>query len=129
MTDDSNHSSLTMMISNLRIRREIDPTTQDVNQDFYKLNVHQVNYQAGELILYENYKKLGLIIQTSADTVSVLTEHNQFQQVPLLEISRKVVAVRHTVCVDSENNVLSRGTLVRIKGKQNPLRGLIGEIK
>lgn len=129
MTDDSNHNSLTMMVSNLRIRNEIDPTTQDVNQDFYKLNVHQVNYQAGELVLFDNYRQLGLIIQTSADTVSVLTEHNQFQQVPLLEISRKVATNRQTVCVDSENNVLAKGTLVRIRGKQNPLRGHIGEIR
>lgn len=117
MTDDSNKSSLTMTISNLRIRREIDPTTQDINQDFYKLNVHQVTYQAGELILYDNYKKLGLVIQTSVDTVSVLTEQNQFQVVPLLEISRKVMANRNTVCVDADNNVLARGTLVRIRGK------------
>jgi len=79
--------------------------------------------------MYENHKRIGLIIQTSADTVTVLTEHNLFQLVPILEISRKIVPGRHTISVDSENNVLSRGTLVKIKGKQDKLRGQVGEIR
>ena len=106
MTNDKNKSSLTLPINNLRIKRDIDHHMSDINQDFYKLNVHQVNYFAGELILYENHKKLGLIIQTSIDTVTVLTEQNMFQHVAILEISRKVVPNRNMICVDQENNVL-----------------------
>lgn len=129
MMNDANKSTLTLPINNLRIKRDIDQHMSDMNQDFYKLNVHQVNYFAGELILYENHKKLGLIIQTSVDTVTVLTEQNLFQHVPLLEISRKVVPNRNMICVDQENNVLSKGTLVKIKGKYNKMRGHVGEIR
>lgn len=78
MTDDSDHSSLTVMINNLRLSKEDDPKMQEFNSDVYKNNVQLVNYQAGELILFDHYKKVGLIIQTCPDSVLVLNELNQF---------------------------------------------------
>jgi transcription elongation factor len=63
MMDDSCHSELTILINNLRLKKEIDPNTQaSINTEYFQRNFNSITYQAGELIMFENYKKLGLII-------------------------------------------------------------------
>lgn len=36
---------------------------------------------------------------------------------------------RNSNAVDSENNVISRGTLIKIKSREDPMRGQLGEVK
>lgn len=71
MIEDSSHSDLTVLINNLRLRQDIDPSIQG---NLFQKNLNHVNYYAGELILYEGKNKKGLIIQTSADSLNVLNE-------------------------------------------------------
>ena len=72
---------------------------------------------------------MGLIIQTSPDSLNVLNEFNTFDAVKLIDVSKRIVMTRNSTGVDSENNVISRGTLIKIKDRNDPLRGQLGEIK
>lgn len=63
MIYDKTTHDLTVLINNLRIKQEVDPNTQSsLNTQFFQKNMNHINYYAGELVLYENYVKLGIII-------------------------------------------------------------------
>ena len=70
-----NHSDLTVPISNLRLKHETDPTAQPT-QEMFRKNHNVESYNAGELILYNNQKRFGLIVQTSPESLNVLNEQN-----------------------------------------------------
>lgn len=131
MMDDTCHSELTILINNLRLKKEIDPNTQaSINTEYFQRNLNSITYQAGELIMFENYKKLGLIIQTNPDSLKVLNEQNHFETVKIQDVRRKIeYKPRQTVATDSENNVITRGTMVKIRDRSSPLRGQLGEIR
>lgn len=86
----SNHSDLTVPISNLRLKHETDPTALPT-QDVFKKNLNVETYNAGELILYNNQKRFGLIVQTSPESLNVLNEQNQFDQVKIADVSKKIL--------------------------------------
>lgn len=63
MIDDTKHSDLTILINNLRLKLEVDPNTQAaLSSQVQQRNQSQITYQAGEIVMYDNHKKLGLII-------------------------------------------------------------------
>jgi hypothetical protein len=96
----------------------------------FEKNLNHVNYYAGELVLYENQNKRGLVIQTSPDSLNLLTEQNQFECIKISEVRKKIAYdKRLMMAVDCENNVITRGTIVKIKDKNSPLRGQLGEIR
>ena len=89
-----------------------------------------VTYCAGELVLYENYVKLGVIIQTSPDSLKILTTQNKFDNVKINDVTRKIeFKAKTSVAIDSENNTISKGTIVKIRDKTCPMHGQIGEIR
>ena len=45
------------------------------------------------------------------------------------EVNRKLTMTRNSVGVDNDNNVIARGTLVRITDKSCPFYGALGDIK
>ena len=121
MMEDSSHSDLTVLVNNLRLRTEIDPSTQG---KCFEKNLNHIVYYAGELVIYENQNKKGLIIQTNADSVSVLNEQNQFESIKISEINKKITYdKRLMVATDCENNVITRGTIIKIRDKNSPLKG------
>ena len=79
--------------------------------------------------MYENHKKVGLVIQTSADSLKILNIHNQFETVRILEVSRKVGYKRGMQAVDWDNNAITRFSIIKIIDKSSPLKGQIGEIR
>lgn len=80
--------------------------------------------------MFENYKKLGLIIQTNPDSLKVLNEQNNFENVKISEVRRKIeYKPKLTMATDSENNVITKGTIVKIRDRNSPLRGQLGEIR
>lgn len=86
--------------------------------------MNHINYYAGELILYDNYVKLGLILQTSPESLKILTAQNKFENVKINNVSRKIeFKPKIMVAVDSENNVISKGTIVKIRDKYCPMHG------
>lgn len=59
MNTGNNHSNITVLANNLRIKTESDI----INQVAYlEKNKNMEQYFAGELIQYDNHKKLGYII-------------------------------------------------------------------
>lgn len=92
--------------------------------------MNHINYFASELILYENYRKLGIILQTSPESLKVLTSQNKFENIKINDVTRKIEYKPKTmVSIDMENNVLSRNTIVKIRDKSDPMYGQIGEIR
>lgn len=80
--------------------------------------------------MYENYRKVGLIIQTSPDCLKVLNEQNNFEKVKMHEVRRKIeYKPKITMATDSQNNVITKSTLVKIRDPTSPLRGQLGEIR
>ena len=47
-------------------------------------------YQAGDLILYESYRHLALVLEAKPDLLRVLTTQNKVEQVKLRDVSKKV---------------------------------------
>lgn len=74
MIKDTSQSDLTILINNLRIKAEAAPS----NPQFQK-NMSIDSYMAGDLIQYDNLKKLGYVIQTSPESLTVLTEFNSLE--------------------------------------------------
>ena len=100
------------------------------SDDLFKKNVNRVVYSAGELILFDNYRKVGLVLESNPECLRVLDETNRSVHVRTLEVSRKVVVnPRSANCIDCENNVISRMTYVKVKDKASPMRGQMGEIR
>lgn len=80
--------------------------------------------------MFDNYRKLGLIIETSVDSLKVLDEHNKIVNVRVLEVSRKInINPRSANAIDCDNNAISRMTYVKIKDKSDPMKGHLGEIR
>ena len=79
--------------------------------------------------MYENHKKVGLVIQTSADSLKVLNVHNKFETVRILEVSRKIIYKKGMQAVDWDNNVITRFSIIKIIDKSSPLKGQLGEIR
>ena len=117
--DGSSKTSLTIMINNLRIKKEVDPNTQGLSsEDLFMKNVNRVVYSAGELILFDNYRKVGLVLEVNPESLRVLDEANRFVHVRTQEVSRKVIVnTRSANCIDCENNVISRMTYVKVKDR------------
>lgn len=117
--DGSSKTSLTMMINNLRIKKEVDPNAQGLcSEDLFKKNVNRVVYSAGELILFDNYRKVGLVLEVNPESLRVLDEANRFVHVRIQEVSRKVVVnPRSANCIDCENNVIARLTYVKVRDR------------
>ena len=62
--------------------------------------------------------------------MSVLNEQNQFETIKISEINKKIVYdKRIMVATDCENNVITRGTIIKIRDKNSPLKGQLGEIR
>lgn len=131
MINNSSHHDLTLKIDNLRLKLEVDPNTgQSLNEQFYERNAVKVTYLPAELILYENQKRLGLIVEVQADCLKVLNEYNSFDTVKISEVNKKVVHdKRLSIAVDQENNVLTRGTIIKIRDRSSLMKGQIGEIR
>lgn len=55
----------------------------------------------------------------------MLNEHNKFETVKALEVSRKVeiIGKKFAVTTDAENNVIQRFTIVKIKDRSSPMFG------
>lgn len=125
MIQDTSTHDLTVLINNLRIKQEIDPNTQSsLNTQFFQKNMNHINYFAGDLILYENYSKLGIVIQTSPESLKVLTTQNKFENIKINDVTRKIEWKPKTmVSIDMENNVLGKGTIVKIRNKSDPMFG------
>jgi len=51
MIEDSSHSDLTVLVNNLRLRTDVDPSTQG---NIFQKNLNHIVYYAGELVIYEN---------------------------------------------------------------------------
>lgn len=86
--------------------------------------MNHINYFAGDLILYENYSKLGIVIQTSPESLKVLTTQNKFENIKINDVTRKIEWKPKTmVSIDMENNVLGKGTIVKIRNKSDPMFG------
>jgi len=50
--------------------------------------------------------------------------------VKIFEVSKKVIYNKNlTMAVDSENNVITRATIVKIRDRNSPMRGQLGEIR
>lgn len=92
-----NHINLTVLINNLRIKTDVD--TVNTAQYFQK-NLNQETFNAGELIEYDNHKKIGLVIQTSPEFLTVLSELNQLDIVRMLDVSRKISQGKFSTSVD-----------------------------
>lgn len=70
------------MIDNLRLKHDIDPAIQSsLNTQLFQKNLNYLSYQAGELILFENYKKVGLVIEINPESLKVLDEQNKLVNV------------------------------------------------
>ena len=125
MIQDTSTHDLTVLINNLRIKQEIDPNTQSsLNTQFFQKNMNHINCFAGDLILYENYSKLGIVIQTSPESLKVLTTQNKFENIKINDVTRKIEWKPKTmVSIDMENNVLGRGNIVKIRNKSDPMFG------
>ena len=121
----------TVMINNLRLKQEVDPnTSMQISTHYFQKNANIEQLNAGDLVMYQNHSKVGLVIQTSPEYLSVLNELNKFDHVSLNEVSRKIIYnSRLMLTVDYSNNVITRGTLVKIREKQHPFYGSLGEIR
>ena len=109
----------TVMINNLRLKQEVDPnTSMQISTHYFQKNANIEQLNAGDLVMYQNHSKVGLVIQTSPEYLSVLNELNKFDHVSLNEVSRKIIYnSRLMLTVDYSNNVITRGTLVKIREK------------
>ena len=119
MIKDTSQSDLTILINNLRIKTEVAPSKLCFNGCAPTID----SYMAGELIQYDNLKKLGYVIQTSPESLTVLTESNQLEFVKTQEVTRKVQQGKFSNGVDSENNVIAFKTLIKIRDRNDPMRG------
>ena len=80
--------------------------------------------------MFDNYRKLGLVIETAIDSLKVLDEQNKIINVKVLEVSRKInLNPKNVNSIDSDNNAISRMTYVKIKDKSDPMKGHLGEIR
>jgi len=50
-------------------------------------------------------------------------------QVKVLEVCRRITQGRFSNAIDSDNTVISRGTLIRITNRDHPMKGQLGEIR
>jgi len=48
-------------------------------------------YSAGDLVLFDGYSKLGLVLQVQLDSLKVLLENNKTSFVKLAHIQRRVL--------------------------------------
>jgi ribosomal protein L24 len=80
---------LKILISNLKIKR--DEMDHCVKTDgLVKKTVSiKVSYSAGDLILFDNYKSVGLVLEVLPNHLRVLNTRNEIQNVKLQEISSK----------------------------------------
>jgi hypothetical protein len=124
-------TTITIAIQNLRLKHEVDPNTQSIlNKNLFTKNINQISYSAGELIMFANYRKLGLVIETAVDSLKVLDEQNKLVNVKVLEVCRKInMNPKNVNSIDCDNNAISRMTYVKIKDRNDPMRGHLGEIR
>ena len=117
-----------MQTANLRLANLANP---NLNADtLFKKDMCHITYQAGEMILFDNYRRVAIILEVSPENLKVLDQDNKILFVRSQEVSRKVVLqARNANTVDSENNVISRLTFVKIRDKYSHMRGQMGEIR
>lgn len=58
-----------------------------------------------------------------------MNELNQLELVKTQEVTRKVQPGRFSNVVDSEKNVVSKFTLIKIRDRNDPMRGQLGEVR
>ena len=123
-------TALTVNVANLSLK-EVEATKEHSNEQYFKQVLDRVAYYPGELILFDNYRKLGLVLEVNPDSLRVLDQYNRCVHVRTVEISKKVVVrdARNANCVDSENNVLTRMTYVKVRDRASPMYGKMGEIR
>lgn len=69
-------------------------------------------------------------MQTSPESLKILTVQNKFENVKVNNVTRKIeFKPKIMVAIDSENNVISKGTIVKIRDKNCAMHGQIGEVR
>lgn len=86
--EGTNHE-VKILLSNLKIKR--DDLSHVKLDDYLKKSEAQDVYQAGDLILYESYRHLALVLEMKPDLLRVLTTQNKVEQVRLSDVSKKVI--------------------------------------
>ena len=71
-------AELKILLSNLKSKKEESCCRND---DYVQKSVLQIRYQAGELILFDNYQSIGLVLHVLPDFLRVLNSKNQVQNV------------------------------------------------
>jgi hypothetical protein len=86
---EGTHHELKILLSNLKVKR--DDLDHVKLSEYIKLAENQVTYTAGEIILYDSYRRIGLILESMPDHLRILNPSNTFENVKLTEVSKKVI--------------------------------------
>ena len=142
-------AELKVLITNLRKREELDPNCKFTLSQFLiensknevKTGMKQVSevFNAGDMVLFDNYSTLGLILQVHLDSLKVLTQSNITEIVKLSAVSKKFdietrgisgkrPMKRPPVVTDKFHNSITMNTIVK-PIENGPFRGCLGEIR
>lgn len=89
ITLETSNSELKILLSNIRSKNcEQEHIKQS---EFVKKSSILIRYQAGDIILYDNYQKTAIVLQVYADSLKVLDEQNKPVIVKFTQISKKVM--------------------------------------
>lgn len=142
-------AELKVPMTNLRKREELDPNSKFTLSQFLiensknaiKTGMRQVSevYNAGDMVLFDNFSSVGLVLQVHTDSLKVLTDANQTQLIKLGQVSKKFeietrgvsgrrLTKRAAVVTDKFHNSITMGTIVKPLEK-GPFFGCLGEIR
>ena len=74
--EGTERTALTVNVANLSLK-EVEATKEQSNEQYFKRVLDRVAYCAGELILFDNYRKLGLVLEVNPDNLRVLDQYNR----------------------------------------------------
>ena len=142
-------AELKVLITNLCKREELDPNSKHTLSQFLiensknavKTGMKQVSevFTAGDMVLFDNYSTLGLVLQVHTDSLKVLTQNNTTQMIKLNQVSKKFDIEtrgisgkgrmrRAQVITDKFHNSITMGTIVK-PIENGPYRGCLGVIR
>ena len=147
---ENTRAELKVLITNLRRKEEQDNKhslseflvqKNSVSKQTAGKSIAEL-YSPGDLILFENYQSLGLVLQVQPDTLKVLTDQNRIEMVRRSQISKRIafetrgvgkkaqarLIRKAPVVMDKYRNVCTVRTIIKPVEK-GPFYGCLGEVR
>lgn len=87
------------------------------------------NYQANDLVSYNNNKDVGVVLQVQEDYLKVINEHGQIKNIKIGEISKKFEKDRKAFANDYMGNTISQENVIKcVEGRYKGRKGVIKHI-